>query len=347
MRLKREGHLDGAIIAIEAVLGRHSSHPPALAQLADIQLRRGRLEEAAEALDRAEAEGGTVSYTARLRGDLAYRRRQWADAARSYQDADILGDRFAWTLVQLGRARLRLGDVDGARGAAARAVERDGSSAPAWVLLGDVERRQGQLEEAEARYATAHERAPADQWAYAKLVEVRLLRLPPQRREREIAVLLKTGGRENPHLAGVLARLRSEQGDDEQAAEVWRDRARSHGDFYARKMHGFALRRAGRLDEAASVLGQCVLEDPNDLVLFRTYLHLQRKREKLDELRRTLEDLLPLAGSRRGAVYGELRKLPAAASESGDDAVGPGREPASHAGPGREAASGRGGPDTQ
>src|SRR5258708_15293484 len=101
MRLRRDGHLDGAIIAIEAVLGRHSSHPPALAQLADIQLRRGRLEEAAEALDRAEAEGGTVSYTARVRGDLAYRPPPGAGAARSYQDAAILGELLAWALVRL------------------------------------------------------------------------------------------------------------------------------------------------------------------------------------------------------------------------------------------------------
>lgn len=311
LRLKREGRLDGAIIAVEAVLARTPTHPLALAQLADIQLRRGRLDEAAEALERAEVEGGTVAFTSRLRGDVAYRRKQWAGAARAYQEADILGDRSTWTLVQLGRARLRLGDDDGARAAAARAIERDGSASAAWVLLGDIERRQDRLEEAESMYATAHDRVPGDQWAYAKLVEVRLLRLPPDRREREMAVLLKTGGRDNPHLVGVLAKLRSEQGDEAEAAEVWKDRAHRHGDPFARKMHGFALRRAGRLDEAAAVLGQCVLEDPHDLVLFRTYVHLQNKRGKPEELRRTLEDLLPRAGSRSGAVYGELRKLPA------------------------------------
>jgi tetratricopeptide (TPR) repeat protein len=328
LRLKREGQLDSAVIAVEAVLARTPTHPLALAQLADIQVRRGRLDEAGEALERAEVEGGTVAFTSRLRGDIAYRRQQWADAARAYQEADVLGDRSTWTLVQLGRARLRLGDADGARAAAARAVERDGSSSPAWVLLGDLERRQDRLEEAEALYATAHERVPGDQWAYAKLVEVRLLRLPPDRREREMAVLLKTGGRDNPHLVGVLAKLRSEQGDDDEAAEAWKDRASRHGDSYARKMHGFALRRAGRLEEAATVLGQCVLEDPHDLVLFRTYVHLQHKREKPEELRRTLEDLLPRAGSRRGAVYGELRKLPVPpeAATAGPDAGRAGAE---------------------
>ena len=51
------------------------------------------------------------------------------------------------------------------------------------------------------------------------------------------------------------------------------------------------------------------MEDPADTVLFRTYIHLQRTRGALDELRATLEELLPIAGDRQGAIYGELRKL--------------------------------------
>jgi hypothetical protein len=43
--------------------------------------------------------------------------------------------------------------------------------------------------------------------------------------------------------------------------------------------------------------------------LFQNFVRLQRKRGELDELRATLEELVPLAGGRRGAVYGELRKL--------------------------------------
>ena len=316
LHLKRAGDLDAAVIALEGILGAQP-HPAALAQLADVQLRRGRFEEAAAALDRAEADAGTTAFTARLRGDLAYREGRFADAARCYQDAGALGDRGTWTLVQLGRARLRLGDLPGARGAAAQAVERDDAAGPAWTLLGDIERREDRLDEAEAMYARAIERSPDDRWAYARLVEVRLLRLPPERRAKEAAVLHKTAGADNPHLTAVLARLRSEAGDEAAAAATWQDRAERTGDRYARKMQGFALRRAGRLDEAAAVLGSCLLEDPHDLVLFRTYVHLQHRRGALDELRRTLEALLPHAGSRRGAVYGELRKLPAPAPDPG------------------------------
>lgn len=296
LRLKRAGDLDAALIALEGVLGRSPSNPVALANLADVQLKRGRPQEAALALDRAEAATGTTALTARFRGDLHYQARRWAEAARSYADADALGDRGAWSLVQLARCRLRVGDPEGARGAASRAVERDPTSASAWVVLGDIAVREERLDDAEAMYRRAHEHAPADQWAYAKLVEARLLRLPAERRDREIQVLLHSTGQDNRHLLGVLARLRSQEGDDEAAARTWEERA-------------------------AAVLGPCLVDQPEDLVLFRTYVGLQRKRGALDELRSTLEQALPRAGGRKGAFFGELRKLPSPSPSPVDGAT--------------------------
>jgi tetratricopeptide (TPR) repeat protein len=311
LELKRSGQFDAAVIALEDVLSGSPSHPVALAHLADVQLKRGRLDVASAALDRAESAAGTTAFTARLRGDIASKRERWQDAARAYSDADALGDRGSWSLVQLARCRLRLGDPDGARGAASRAVEREPDSAAGWVVLGDIALRQKAFDDAEKMYQRAHERAPKDQWAYAKLVEVRLLQLPAEQREREISVLLKTTGKDNRHLLGVLARLRSSDGDDEAAAKAWGERSKRTGDFYSRKMQGFALRKAGRLDEAAAILGACLVEKPDDVILFRTYINLQRTRGATEELRHTLEQALPGAGSRRGAFFGELRKLPA------------------------------------
>ena len=319
--LKRRGDLDGALIALEGMLASTPS-PVVLANLAEVQLRRGKYDEATAALDRAEAASGTTATTARLRGDLAMRTGHHSDAARAYQDAIALGDRRTWTLVQLGRARLELGDLEGARGAAAQALEREGTATQAWALLGDVERRGNRLEEAEAMYAKAAAHAPTDRWVRAKLLEVRLLRLPPAQREREVAVLDKTLGPEDPHVAGVLARMRSEAGDEAAAAATWRRRAERTGDLYARKMLGFALRRAGNLDEAAGVLGSCLLEDPGNVILFRTYVHLQRQRGALEELRHTLESMLPVAGPRRGAVYRELRRLPEPGAEGSAGTTG-------------------------
>lgn len=309
IQLKRSGSLDAAVIALEGVLSQPSPDPVALAHLADVQLRRGRPDEAEAALDRAEAIAGTTRFTARLRGNLYTKAKRWPDAARAYADADALGDSGSWTLVGLARARLNLGDTAGARGAATKALERDPTAAAAWTLLGDVAKREERLDEAEAMYARAHQEAPDDQWAYAKLVEVRLLRLPPEQRGREIEVLVKSSGRGNTHLLAVLARLRSEQGDDHQAAETWRQARIQSGRMFDRKMEGFSLRRAGRLDEAAAALGEYLSSDPQDPVVYKTFVRLQRERGALDDLRRVLEELAPRAGKLKGPMYGELRKL--------------------------------------
>jgi predicted Zn-dependent protease len=74
-------------------------------------------------------------------------------------------------------------------------------------------------------------------------------------------------------------------------------------------MEAYALSKAGDVEQAAALMRACLLEDPEDVVLFQNFVRVQRKRGALDELRATLEELVPLAGGRRGAVYGELRKL--------------------------------------
>lgn len=311
LELKRAGRLDEAVIALEAALDRAPRNAVALVHLADVQVRRRRFADAADALERAEAQAGTTAFSARVRGDLLYRRQQWAAAARAYSEADVLGWRDTWPLVQLARCHLRGKDLEAARSAAARAVERDGSRADGWVVLGEVAQREDNLDEAVTLFERACERDPRDQFAYARLMEARLRRLPPEERAREVEVLLRSSGRDNRHLMRLLAGIQRDLGDEGKAAGTWRAlRERHGGDLFARKQEGYALRRAGRLDEAAALFKACLLEDPEDMILFRNYINTQRTRGALEELRATLEQLLPIAGTRRGAVYGELRKLP-------------------------------------
>lgn len=309
LRLKRAGNLDDAVIALEDVLGRSPNDPVALAHLAEVQLRRHRTAEAGAALDRAEGLAGTNAHTAKVRGDLAYREQRWRDAATAYRESSLLGERGIWPLTQLARCHLRLNELDAARGAAAQAAEREPTSAAPWVLLGEIALREGRADAVEL-LEQAHQRAPGDEYAYAKLIEARLAQLPPDEREREVQVLLASKGQGNRFLQALLARLQTEGGDDRRAAGTWRaTREQRGGDPYARKMEAYALRRAGRPDEAAPLFHACLLDDPDDLVMFRTYIHMQRTRGALEELKATLEAMLPVAGRRRGAIYGELRKL--------------------------------------
>jgi tetratricopeptide (TPR) repeat protein len=306
--LKRAQQWDEAVIALEEILGRSPSDAIALTHLADVQLRRHKTPEAESALDRAETLAGTTAFTARVRGDLRYREQRWRQAAASYREASVLGDRGTWPLLQLARCHLRLGELDSARGAAAEAAERDESAAAPWTLLGEIALREHHNDAVEL-LERAHARAPKDEYAYAKLVEARLMQLPAEQREHEVEVLLRSSAQGNRHLLGVLAQLRSVGGDEHRAAETWRARREQHGDPYARKMEAYALRRAGDLEQAAALFRACLLEDPEDMVLMRTYVHMQRSRGALEELRATLEEMIPVAGKRRGAVYGELRKL--------------------------------------
>lgn len=258
LELKRAGRLDEAVIALEAVLARSAAagraEAVALVHLAEVQLRRRRLSEAAEALDRAEGVAGVSAFSARVRGDLHYREKRFSEASHSYREAVALGEGGTWSLVQLGRCCLRLGDPEGARGAAGRAVERDEGAAGAWLVLGEAALRQAQADEALELFERAHRCAPDDEFAYAKLVEARLARLAPEERAREVEVLLRSQGRGNRHLLGVLAKVRSDGGDPGRAAEAWRERRElHHGDLYARKMEAYALRKAGQLDRAAGL----------------------------------------------------------------------------------------------
>ena len=309
LQLKREGRLDQAVIALEALLARQPANALALAHLAETQLRRRRLTEAAECLDRAEAAGGTTAMTARLRGDLYYKRRRYAEAARSYREADALGDKGTWSLVGLARSCLHSGDIEGAKGAASKAAERAPTDSRGWLVLGEIAMAEGRLPEAEKFFARAHEASPNDKYAYAELVEARVMQMPEEARAQEIEVLLRTTAKGNTHLQRLLGRLQKDLGQLEKATETL-GRAVESGDSYSRSAYAFSLKKAGRLDEAAHALAQCLADDPADPVIFKNYVSLQTQRGATDELRATLEELLPRAGARRGAFLGALKKLP-------------------------------------
>jgi tetratricopeptide (TPR) repeat protein len=311
--LTQERRYDEAVILLESVLEAEPASSAALTQLAFCQLRRRQPGLALLELDKAESVDGVTARTARMRGDALSSLRRYREARAAYREADALGDRTSWNLVQLARCCLRLKDPEGARGAAARAVERGPDDAAAWLVLGDVAARAGDVAEAESAYQRATDLKPGDGYAYARLIESRLLQLEPQDRKREVELLLKSTGRDNPHLLQLLARLQSDLGDAAAAAAAWRKsrrRAAGGGSAYALRMEGFALKKAGSLPQAAAVLRESLMMEPENVIGLRGYVRLQHQRGAIGELRETLQELLPIAGSRRGAVYAELRKLP-------------------------------------
>lgn len=310
LNLKRARRFDEAVIALENLLRDAPNDARALTELADVQLRRKKLDEAAWALDRAEAAAGTTASTACIRGGVHYAQQRYREAATSFREAVVLGERGTWSLQQLARCHRKLKQVDAARGAAMEAVEREPKDAQAWLLLGEIALDEGN-DEAAGLLEKAHGLAPGNEYIYAQLVKARLLQLPPEDQEREIEVLLQSTAKGNRHLMSALAQIRSRSGDAHGAAETWRAVREQGGDAFARKMEAYALKQAGELDQAAALFRAALLDFPQDKILLRNYVRLQNTRGALDELRAALEELLTIAGPRQGAVYGELRKLDA------------------------------------
>ncbi|MGH2719948.1 MAG: tetratricopeptide repeat protein [Actinomycetota bacterium] len=308
IRLKRASRWAEAVVLLESILAASPADAQALTQLADVHVRERRFREAEAVLDQAEVLAGTTADSAAIRGNLRYGQDRMKDAVAAYREAAGLSDRATWPLLQLARIHLRQGALDAARGAAMQAAERDPKSGSPWLLLAQVAQKEGRPDAVEL-LEKAHELSPADHFIYARLIEAKLAGLPPEEQEREVEVLLRTGGGDNEYLVGVLAKLRKEAGNDRGAAAVWRSAREQKGSAHARKMEAYALRRAGSFEEAAALFRTCLLEEPEDMVLMRTYVSMQTKRGATDQLRETLEQMLPVAGSRRGAVYGELKKL--------------------------------------
>jgi tetratricopeptide (TPR) repeat protein len=245
-----------------------------------------------------------------LRGDIAYQERRYAAAARAFREAVALGDEGTWSLVGLARSYAHAGDKQAARGAAAEAAERAPGEPGGWLVLGEIALRDRQFADAERFLSRAHEASPKDKYVYSKLVEARIAELPVDSQVREVETLLKTTAKANPHLQRVLARLQKAQGRPDAAADTLARALRESGDLRSRKDYAFSLKKAARVDEAAAALAQCLAEDPEDVVVFTHYVHVQKGRGALDELRGTLEALLPTSGRRYGAFLGELKKLP-------------------------------------
>ena len=247
--------------------GRGAAPPPALA-------------DAADALERAEAVAGTTASTARIRGDLRYRERRWREAARCYADAEC------WGTGARGRSCSSHGATSAwtrwrRRGGCVPSGERNEADASALVVLGEVALRDGREDDAVHHFERAHERGT-------------------RRRVRLRQADRGPGPAAAPRIAS--ARSRSCSGATTRAtatcSECWpgcapRRRRPAGGRDLGRPAQaprrplrpqdgGLRPAQGGRPGAGGRPVPRLPLEDPEDLILFRTFVHLQRSRGALE-----------------------------------------------------------------
>jgi len=267
--LRNRGHVREAFTAAERAAARWPEHRAVKAARADLLVRTGRLAEAERVVAEVLAEDAQHAGALIARGDLAAARGRHEAALADYRlaarapgalrAAPHVMRKQARALARLGRGDEALAVLDEALarhpGEVGLAVERG------WLLAGA------------GRHAEAAALAEALAAAHAGDAAVRGLALELRTRGRpsgEVAreldgVLCTLAGRADAQLWAVRARRASEQGDWPRAAESWMavhalDGARRP----ARRMAGFAYRKAGQPALAARCLEPEFLANPGD-----------------------------------------------------------------------------------
>jgi tetratricopeptide (TPR) repeat protein len=277
------GDVEAAATAFRHAIELRRADGPALIRLADLELERGRVEEAELLYVRAAMvdDSAAVAYGM---GRVAEERGEYAQAVEQFQRALTLQPRASVIHYNLGQAYRELGEFDRAEEALAR-------SGPSRVAMADplmhelttlaigalphlarghTAAREGRLAEAESAYRQAVAADAANVRAH----------------ERLATLLVRRG---NPEAAvehfGVVVRLEPEN-------------AQVHSDL------GVLLSELGRNDRALEHLGRAVELEPGLLDALLTLGNVQARTGRLDEAEATFRKVLENDGENGDARLG-------------------------------------------
>ena len=172
------GEFDMAANTLEAGLGRRPRDPELLAQLARVYLLANRLDDSARTLARAR-DADTASVLV-AQGDLARRQGDAPATAQAYSRAIAVapGDDRGW--FGLGSAQSEREEINPARGNLRQALELQPQGVGYAGELGTLETFANRFGDADAAFAAALERNPADYVAWTGLGLLRLKQGQPE-----------------------------------------------------------------------------------------------------------------------------------------------------------------------
>jgi tetratricopeptide (TPR) repeat protein len=222
-------HVEDAESAYRKALAFDPKNTLALRNLAILQDKTGRMDEAMASHKQAIASRGDEAQSHRHLADLLVRRNDCKNAIPELERVLSLERDDVWGLVVLGRCQIDLGDAAAARKAYQRAVELESNNVDAWRGLGNARARLGELIDAETAYTKADQLKPND-----------------------------------PDTLLGLCVANGRQGKNEQALPFCeRAIALRPSSGLAWSSIGYALIRLGRLDEAIKALETAVRLQPN------------------------------------------------------------------------------------
>jgi tetratricopeptide (TPR) repeat protein len=193
----------------------------------------------------------------------------------------------------LARTALLADDAEGAYAHARAAIARRGDSAEAWIVLGDVERREGRAPQALAAYGKAVEVAPAEARAWFGLGVVESERENVKRARTDLTTAIRLDDTDATYRA-ELGTLEGFAGNLVLGREELRKAIAMQGDNYvALTGLGVLELKAGNVDAALEALLQASLVEPRygraHVYLAAAYYQAGRDDAALAELARATE----------------------------------------------------------
>ena len=252
--------LPGAHYTLEKALAARPNFLPAMALMAEVELRQGDAAKADARIRQIVTQFPKAAVGAGLQGDIALSRGQPAVALAHYRKAHAL-EPSSSTLLRLMTNQTR-SDPQGAAQLAEQWLKTHPRDLEVRRALADGQARAGKLSEARAAYEALLQAQPQDAEALNNLANVLLLQQDPGASPvAERALAAKPGA---PHILGTAGWAAYKAGQPDRALLLLRDaRLRDPANRDTRYFLGAVLAGAGRADEAREELRSALAQDRN------------------------------------------------------------------------------------
>jgi len=178
------------------------------------------------------------------------------------------------------------------------------------ITHGEILVKSGRFDEASDCFKRIIKRNPSDEFAYLRLIMIKLEHKPQEEVIEELRGILKIPSRSaNAYLHDLLARAYKEIGRYEDALREYQESLRLKPDNpFTRKQLGFCYAKMKDYDGVIRTLSCCLLNDPDDTFVRASLLSAYRHTKRLDEAVKLLTELINKYPDKKN-LFGIMRKL--------------------------------------
>jgi tetratricopeptide (TPR) repeat protein len=178
------------------------------------------------------------------------------------------------------------------------------------LMHGEILSQLNMYQEAEECFKRIISHNPEDNFAYLRLVMIKLKCKSNQEVINELKnILTIPSKRNNAYLHGLLAEAYQRMGMYKDALKEYKEALKLNPDnIFIRKHLGFCYSKLGTYDEVINMLRECIHISPDDPYVRSTLLAAYRKTNRLSEAKELLKELI-IKYPNKKSFWGILKKI--------------------------------------